>query len=215
LEDAQREILHDHYKESFQYIRERERLRDRLFLFLIVLYTLLAVQIQYPRKFDGTVETINLIGIEVDVSSLPLPAFLSATWVFVLAITLRYCQTSITVERQYDYLHKLEEALSPEFGGELYRREGRAYDDQYPAFSSWAWRFYTVVLPMIAIGATGVLIYEEVEGLSYPLPNQLLDLGIALYVVVSFFLFRVLPLVRGLWNRLWALISRSGQGSAP
>src|SRR5829696_4454436 len=136
MEDAQREILHDHYKETFQYIRQRETLRDRLFLVLIGLYAILAVQIQYPRKFDGTVETINLLGIEVDVNSLPLAALLTATWVFVLAVVLRYCQTTITVERQYDYLHKLEDELSPEFGGDLYRREGRKYDDQYPAFSS-------------------------------------------------------------------------------
>src|SRR5829696_8318966 len=120
MEDAQREILHDHYKETFQYIRQRETLRDRLFLVLIGLYAVLAVQIQYPRKFDGTVETINLLGVEAAVSSLPLAAFLTATWVFVLAVTLRYCQTTINVERQYDYLHKLEEKLSPEFDNDVY-----------------------------------------------------------------------------------------------
>ena len=204
MEDAQREILHDHYKETFQYIRERETLRARLFLVLIGFYALLAVQIQYPRKFDGTVETINLLGIEVDVNSLPLAALLTATWVFVLAVVFRYCQTTINVERQYDYLHKLEERLSPEFGGELYRREGREYDDRYPAFSSWAWRFYTIVLPTIAILATGVLIFEEVAGLNYSVLNKILDVGVAGYIVLSFFLYRMLPLLKVAWNRVFA-----------
>ncbi len=202
MEDAQREILHDHYKETFQYIRERERLRDWLFLILIGLYALLAIQIQYPRKFDGSVETISLLGIQVDVSSLPLAALLSATWVFVLAVTLRYCQTSITIERQYDYLHKLEDKLSPEFGSDLYRREGREYDDQYPAFSSWAWRFYTVVLPVIAILATGVLIYEEITGLRYSVLNKLLDGGIAVYIALSLFLYRIVPLLKAIRDKL-------------
>lgn len=212
MEGAKLEILHDHYKETFQYIRERERLRDRLFLILIGLYALLALQIQYPIQFNRTLETVNVFGIEVDVSSLPLPAFLSATWVFVLAVTLRYCQTSITIERQYDYLHKLEDALSPEFGGELYRREGREYDDQYPAFSGWAWRFYTIVLPVIAVLATIVLIYEEIEGLSYPILNKILDSGVALYIVVSFFLYRIFPLVVALGRWLKAHVSRIQAG---
>lgn len=212
MEDAQREILHDHYKETFQYIREREHLRDWLFLILIGVYALLAVQIQYPRKFDGSVETINLLGVQVDVSSLPLAALLSATWVFVLAITLRYCQTSINIERQYDYLHKLEDKLSPEFGGELYRREGREYDDQYPAFSSWAWRFYTVVLPVIAILATGVLIYEEIAGLNYSVLNKILDGGVAVYIALSFFLYRIVPLLKAVWDKLFGNGSQTEQG---
>jgi len=212
LEDAQREILHDHYKETFQYIRERERLRDWLFLILIGLYAVHAVQIQYPRKFDGSVETISLLGIQVDVSSLPLAALLSATWVFVLAVTLRYCQTSITIERQYDYLHKLEDTLSPEFGGELYRREGREYDDQYPSFSSWAWRFYTVVLPVIAIAATGVLIYEEITGLEHSVLNKVLDGGIAFYIALSFFLYRIVPLLKEVHKKLSASDSPTEQG---
>ena len=74
-----------------------------------------------------------------------MAALLSATWVFALAVALRYCQGSITIERQYDYLQKLEDELSPEFGGTLYRREGREYHDRYPAFSSLAWRFYRTV----------------------------------------------------------------------
>jgi hypothetical protein len=102
------EVLHDHYKESFSYIRERERERDRLFLILIALFALLALQIQYPINFRGALSSITFLGIELDAGSLPLPAFLTATWVVTLAITLRYCQASINVERQYEYLHKLE-----------------------------------------------------------------------------------------------------------
>lgn len=133
MEDSLRETLHDHYKETFQYIRERETLRVRLFLFLIALYAVLAVQIQYPRKFDGSVETINLLGVQVDVSSLSLAALLSATWVFVLAVVLRYCQTTMNIERQYDYLHKVEGRLSPEFGDDVYCREGGHTKTSTPA----------------------------------------------------------------------------------
>ena len=73
------EILHDHYKESFSYIRERERERDRLFLILIALFALLALEIQYPINFRGAVGTLSFLGIELNVDALPLPAFLTAT----------------------------------------------------------------------------------------------------------------------------------------
>src|SRR5918997_6213262 len=130
------EVLHDHYKESFSYIREREKERDRLFLILIALFALLALEIQYPVNFKGAMGTLKFLGIELNVDALPLPAFLTATWVTVLVITLRYCQASTTVDRQYKYLHMLEGKISAELeDDDLYRREGRAYKSEYPLFS--------------------------------------------------------------------------------
>lgn len=49
------EILHDHYKETFALVRDRERSRDRLFLVVIGLCGLLALQIAYPVEFFGHV----------------------------------------------------------------------------------------------------------------------------------------------------------------
>src|SRR5215207_7486688 len=189
------EVLHDHYKESFSYIRERERERDRLFLILIALFALLALEIQYPFNFRGAVGTLSFLGIELNVDALPLPAFLTATWVTVLVITLRYCQASTNVERQYDYLHTLEDKISAELGDdELYRREGRAYESNYPLFSWWAYRFYVVVLPVIAIIATVVLIFQEWTRLEYPLLSRIFDLISASGIAVSFILYRIVPL---------------------
>jgi hypothetical protein len=196
------EVLHDHYKESFSYIREREKERDRLFLILIALFALLALEIQYPINFRGAVGTLTFLGIELNVDALPLPAFLTATWVTVLVITLRYCQASINVERQYKYLHTLEDKISAELeDDELYRREGRAYKSEYSPFRWWVRRFYVIVLPVIAIIATGVLIYNEWAKLGYPLLGNIFDLVSASGVAVSLVLYRIVPLVSGAVNR--------------
>jgi hypothetical protein len=199
MSDSQRlEVLHDHYKESFSYIRERERERDRLFLVLIALFALLALEIQYPINFRGAVGTLTFLGIELNVDALPLPAFLTATWVIGLVITLRYCQASTNVERQYDYLHMLEDKISAELKDEeLYRREGRAYESNYPLFSWWSYRFYVVVLPVIAIIATVVLIYQEWARLDYPILSRIFDLISASGIAVSFVLYRIVPLASG------------------
>ncbi len=197
------EILHDHYRESFSYIRERERERDRLFLILIALFALLALEIQYPINFRGAVGDLTILGVKLNVGALPLPAFLTATWATVLVITLRYCQASTNVERQYRYLHALEDKISAELGDdELYRREGRAYKSGYPLFSWWAWRFYVVVLPAIAIIATGALIYQEWAGLEYPLLGRIFDSISAIGVLVSFALYRIVPLASGVVKKL-------------
>jgi hypothetical protein len=197
------EVLHDHYKESFSYIRERERERDRLFLVLIALFAVLALEIQYPINFKGAVGTLTFLGIELNVDALPLPAFLTATWVTVLVITLRYCQASINVERQYKYLHKLEDKISAELkDDELYRREGRAYKSEYSPFRWWVRRFYVIVIPVIGIIATGVLIYNEWAKLDYSLLSKLIDLVSASGVAVSFALYRIVPLVSGALDKL-------------
>jgi hypothetical protein len=123
--------------------------------------------------------------------------------VTVLVITLRYCQASTNVERQYKYLHTLEDKISAELqDDELYGREGRAYKSEYPLFSWWAWRFYVVVLPVIAIIATGVLIYQEWEGLNYPLLSRIFDVISASGIAVSFALYRIVPLASGVVKRL-------------
>ena len=138
--DTKCQILHDHYKESFAHIREREKQRDRLFLILIALFGLLAFEVLYPTAVVLSTVELPVANVKLDVSYLPLSAILSTTWVFVLAILLRYGTVAITVERQYAYLHKLEEKISNIFGDvEIYCREGRDYKKNYPIFSWWVW----------------------------------------------------------------------------
>lgn len=201
---TQLEVLHDHYKDSFLYIREREKERDRLFLILIALFVVLAFEIQYATDFLSTLSAITILGVRANLSTLPLAALLAATWLFVLAITLRYCQATINVERQYEYLHTLEDKISAQLGDdELYRREGRAYERKYPIFSEWAWRFYVDLLPLIVVFAVVVLIYQEFTGSGNSLLSRVIDLLIAGGVVISFVLYRIAPSVWGTLNKLW------------
>lgn len=186
------DMLHDHYKESFSYIRERERQRDRLFLILIGLFALLFFETQYPRGFGGALGPVAVSGAEVDLGALPLPALLSASWALTLAIVLRYCQVAINVERQYSYLHALEEKISRELGDEeVYRREGKAYAQDYPLFSDWAWVSYVFLFPVAALLATAVLQVYEWSGLAYPIAYKLFDSVMALGIAVSFYLYRL------------------------
>jgi hypothetical protein len=194
VSDVQLEVLHDHYKESFSYIRDREKQRDRLFLIVLGLLTLIAVEILYPADFDGALGRFELSGAQVDISSLPLAAILGSSWMFTFALSLRYCQVCINVERQYEYLHGLEEKISKQFGdAQLYSREGKSYLEDYPLFSDWAWICYVFIFPLIVVLVIATLLIVEWTALSYSLPYKLFDSLTALAVITSFFLYRLLP----------------------
>lgn len=187
-------VLHDHYKETFARIRELEKSRDRLFLVVVGLFGLLAVQVGYPSEFSGSVDSIALLGTEFQLGGLPLAALLSATWVFTLAIGLRYCQITVAIIRQYPYLHHLEDVISPLVGdGRVYRREGQEYESDYPVLLDVAWIAYVFIFPAIVLTATVALIVREWACLSYPVLHKIFDTLIGVMILLFFFLYLVQP----------------------
>jgi len=167
-------ILHDHHKNSFEHIREREKQRDRLFLILISLLGMLVIQLQY--NLAGIPE-ISILGVKVLLDKLPAAVILSATWTYLLVLLVRYYQVTVVVENQYDYLHRLEEQLSALLGDEkIYRRESAAYlVKKAQGFRTWIWRFYTLAIPIMVIAATARAGYLEYLAVSIPLYHKFYD----------------------------------------
>jgi hypothetical protein len=204
LSEKQLDILHDHYKETFARMREAEALRDRLFLWIIGLFALLSLEIGYPAAVGGVLGTLNIAGGELNLQALPLPALLNATWVLTLTIGLRYCQTAVFVNRQYPYLHGLEEAISPAVGGgDLYHREGKVYLREYPLLLNLAWIAYGIVFPLIVMGATTGLLIWEYSKLPYPLHNIYFDVFVGGSLIFFYFFYRVEPTVSALCRKFW------------
>lgn len=188
--DKKLDILHDHHKDSFENIREREKQRDRLFLILISLLGLLVIQLQY--NLAGIPE-ISILGVKVLLDKLPGAVILSATWTFFLVLLVRYYQVNVVVENQYDYLHRLEEQISALLGDEkLYRRESAAYlVKKAQAFRTWIWRFYTIAIPIIVIAATARAAYLEFYSVTIPLYHKIYDaaaLAASLWLITLYFL---------------------------
>jgi uncharacterized integral membrane protein len=218
--DKQLEILHDHYKETFARIREVEKSRDRLFLWVIGLFVLLSLEIGYPAAIGGALGKVSIAGGEFDLQGLPLPALLTATWVLTLAIALRYCQATVFVARQYPYLHMLEENISPlirddksgppALDANIYRREGKVYLSEYPLLLNVAWIAYVFVFPVIVIVATLALAFWEWTGLPYPLVHHILDSVIAGMLIALFFFYQIQPGVASLWRK-WRTRKRRGK----
>src|SRR5437879_1243610 len=119
-------LLNDHYKDTFSHILDRERRRDRLFVLLIVMFAVLVFQVQYPAAVGGALGTVSVLGVVVHVRDLPLAALLDVSWLLALLVGLKYCQTALAIERQYPYLHRLEDDIGSRLSDrELFAREGR------------------------------------------------------------------------------------------
>lgn len=188
------ELLHDHYKESFALIREKEQQRDRLLLIIIGLYAVIILAVGYPAEFGGSVGTLTIFGTEVKTEAIPTAALLSALWVFTAVIVLRYCQLCVSVERSYPYVHDLENVISGGLGdGISFCREGKAYLDNYPPLLNLAWRAYGYVVPLIVGGATVALVCVEWNRRLTPLAHKWLDTAMGAGIILVLISYRVFP----------------------
>lgn len=187
-------LLHDHYKDTFAHILTREQRRDRLFVTLVLIFGLLVLQVQYPATVGGALGTIALAGVEVSVKDLPLAALLDMTWLLTLLVGLKYCQTALAVERQYPYLHQLEEAIAGRLSdADLFCREGKAYLRAYPTVLNWAWFCYVILFPLAVLAGTCLLMVVMWRDLDYGRWHNAFATLMAAALVVSFALYQVIP----------------------
>ena len=162
-ENTKFKTLYDHYKETLSAIKESNKLRDRLLVFVLALVMLLLFQTISPSESAETISAFLLqkFGITVTTSIVLVG---SMVWFGLLFVMVRYFQTVIFTERQYPYLHKLEERLSSDYGNEsVFTREGKSYLDKYPRFSNWTYWLYTFIFPLSLLFVTSIKILDEWE----------------------------------------------------
>jgi hypothetical protein len=152
------------------------------------------LEIQYPVDAKGALGSIMIFGNTINLRALPLALLLSASWVLVAATALKYCQLAKSVERQYPFLHLLENRMSDGLGDDdIYRREGRSYLSEYPLVLKWATFCYTILVPVALIVGTIYLYSVEVRSLPYPVPFEVFDGLFVSMIVISLCLYRIVP----------------------
>lgn len=195
-DDKKLEVLHDHYKESFLYIRKREKQRDRLFVYVIVAIGILFLEVQYSDLITSVLDSVKLEFIEFNVSVFPISIFLNVTWIYLSTVILKYCQASLLIERQYEYLHLLEKKISKFLGKEdIYCREGLSYLDKYPIFSKLVWIYYSFLIPSILIVAIIIIIHLEWIGF-LGLTHLMFDTVIVYMICVLLMFYKFYPLIQ-------------------
>jgi len=191
MEDAKLQILHDHYKDTFFYIQEYIKLRDRLFLFILVVVTFMLFQLYSPVSAGEAVSHFITKKLELK-SPIDITFIGSIIWFGLLSLVVRYFQTVVHIERQYKYIHQLEEQLSSEYVNKVFTREGKTYLNNYPVFSNWAWILYTIVFPAL-LGALVIFkINREIWQAGSISLLISVNSAIALFIVLSILFYLLL-----------------------
>lgn len=185
------QILHDHYKDTFSHIQQYLKLRDKLFLLILGIITLMLFQVYSPAQSGEAVSQFITKHLELK-SPIDIEFFSSLIWFALLSLVVRYFQTVVHIERQYSYIHNLEDILSPYFENKAFTREGKAYLTNYPLFSNWAWILYTVIFPILLSIVVVVKIVGEIQ--SVERISWLLGINISIFlcVVISTLLYLLL-----------------------
>ena len=160
--DKKLEILNDHYKDTFSHLVAYRKQRDRLLLYLLSLVAILVLYQFFPQELsDGFMKLVSK-KTGVDIVLDPLQAVFLVYMpplLFCLILGHRYWQISHLIERQYDYLEKLEKEIASLFAGSVpFTRESIfAHKDQN--ISIWSHNFYDrcfraiffIILPCLGI----------------------------------------------------------------
>lgn len=186
-DDKKFDALFDHYNDTFKYIQEYAKTRERLFL--MALMVVLVMSFDLTSAVDATQVVSEVIEKKLGLKFAINPAFIgSLLWFALLSVLIRYFQTSILVNRQYSYIHQVEEHLRTLLEGDYISREGKAYAKGYPIFSKWTRLLYTIIFPLFLLLVVCVKTYKdygirESLGMTYPI-NLILFIMIAISVAL-------------------------------
>lgn len=159
-EDAKLEVLHAHYVGTFGHVRSALRQRDRLLVYILIVISVMLLQVVAPQDMDIALGRVlsEKFGLTEPLS---LGVLSTVLWFVLLGLAVRYFQAVIFIERQYSYVHSLEELIAANYDGSAFTREGKSYLSDYPLFSKWTWALYTIAFPSLLILVLAVKLGAE------------------------------------------------------
>ena len=120
------ELLLDHYKDTFQLILYHWKVRNRLFIYILIILALLGLDAYAPGTLSKLVNGYIAKKAEKP-PTLQFEVIGTLGWFLLLSLVIQYYQRSIFVDREYRYIQRLEEQICAEMGADYVTREGKAY----------------------------------------------------------------------------------------
>lgn len=200
--------LCSHYKDTYEIHLGSIKQRDTLFYALLVILALFSLQVTSTDLVNGALSGYvnKQLDIIIDNKS---NLFGTLFWLLLFGFSSRYYQTVIQIERQYDYIHHLEEIISSRFTGtRAFTREGKSYLGEYPLFSNWIWLLYTLAFPLIILLCITIRIDGELK--NYEALGLALVPGFVSYLLVGTSTILYIGKLHGLVLRKLLTITSSG-----
>lgn len=144
------QILSEHYTHTFDFLKSHLSKRDRLFIGVLLLIIIMLFQIYTPNEASSMITRLisDKLNLKTHINFLYIQ---SVIWFVLLAIVIKYFQSVVFIERQYSYIHALENILSSQYSDGAFTREGNAYLRDYPVFLNWTSFLYTILFPAILL----------------------------------------------------------------
>jgi hypothetical protein len=166
------ELLLDHHKDTFQLILYHWKARNRLFLFILILLSLIALDFYSPNSISQWVNAFIKNNLGDDVPTLDFEIMGTVTIFLLLTLVIEYYKRSINVDRQYRYLISVEENICHAMGGDYITREGKSYfsrtgvpeadgKNKRPLYLRFVGPLYTYFFPVVLIYFLGYKIYRD------------------------------------------------------
>ncbi|WP_222433411.1 TIR domain-containing protein [Rummeliibacillus suwonensis] len=177
--------LYDHYKETISYLKSDLIKRDRvtLYIFLLLISYFLVELKPLDSVLLANKWVEKKVGFELNIN---YNILITALLLLLLNFAIKYFQICMNIERQYKYIHTLENSLNTFSGSKLITREGYSYLEEYPLLSALIHRIYYFLLPIGIIFAMGIKVFSILKnGLDFvSIINVLLSLLIILCTIL-------------------------------
>ena len=186
------ELIYDHYKETDELSKKAIYRRNKNFVVLCVLEGLLFLILIKPEYAFGLIcQGINdKLEMTLQLSNAIIQTLI---WLLIVYVLIRYIQDVLYVERQYEYLEKLEKVIAELSSQNVFSREGENYQRDYPMVLNFIDLFYKMFMPIFFGVINAIRIYKEwtvAKGITLALGCDTI-LCVAMLVVDWFYFFEI------------------------
>ena len=133
---------------SFTDFKKFSKSRELNFVTILVLLGIMAFQYISPNQSQGVLTQYAQRQLDIN-ATISINIIGSLVWFALLYAAIRYFQSVINIEKQYNYTHQLESELSETYNGKAFTREGKAYLNNYSIFSGWVHIVYWYIFPIL------------------------------------------------------------------
>ncbi|USN96813.1 MAG: hypothetical protein H6797_01250 [Candidatus Nomurabacteria bacterium] len=159
-EDTKLSVLSEHYNNTVDGFKKLGKSREWNFTAILLLLVVMAFQYVSPDQSESVLTQLVQKQLGVDVS-ISIRVIGSLVWFALLYVAIRYFQSVINIEKQYNYTHQLEKELAKSYKGKAFTREGKAYLNNYAIFSDWVHIVYWYIFPALFLLAITAKIAGE------------------------------------------------------
>ncbi len=194
------EILYDHYKETCIIAKDNEKARNRLFIIVSIVISMLFLFSYDNNSIIGLIKSWvkDNYGCDLLFSSNIIQAIL---WILLFFITLRYLGLNSSLDKSYNYIHNLEKKINNQSGYGIIDREGDDYLNNYPVLNNITYYMYRVIVPIVYYFVTILklkLEYRAQQELNIAMIFQIV-LGIfCIILIVTYLIENVIDIVNDL-----------------